>query len=131
MVICKEVKVQLANFFIISPSSYSLWKLRQWTKWFCYHWKQFSNDMLSHPRLLQWYRISVNHGKTTTHSHCLIMKQVQLMPWQSDQWFIVQDMMQDVGVTVTSSCIFLTKNLGMLHYVSAKFIPKLLMVEQR
>jgi len=37
-------------------------------------------------------------------------------------------MVQDVGVSVRSSCVIWTENLGIQLYVSTKFNPKLLMV---
>lgn len=81
--------------------------------------------MLSHPRLIEWYTCfkSVNHGKTHAHSHCLMMKKVQSVPWQSDQWFTVQEMVQDVGISVRSSCIILTENLAIqlcVHNIQSK-----------
>jgi len=99
----------------------------------------FGDDAMSITRLKEWYNsfkdgsTSVDseprHGRPSTSRNDNVINQVWTLIMQ-DRRITVQELADEVGVSIGSVHAILTADLG-LRRVSAKFLPKLLMMEQK
>jgi len=69
------------------------------------------------------------HGRPSTSRNDNVIKEVQTLAMQ-DHRITVRELTDEVGVSIGSVHTILTADLG-LRRVSAKFVPKLLKVEQK
>ena len=99
----------------------------------------FGDDAMSITRIKEWYNrfkdgsTSVDseprHGRPSTSRNDNVINQVRTLVMQ-DRRITVRELADEVGVSIGSVHTILTADLG-LRRVSAKFVPKLLTMEQK
>jgi len=99
----------------------------------------FGDDAMSITRIKEWYNCfkdgstSVDteprHSRPSTSRNDNIIKEVWTLVMQ-DRRITVRELADEVGVSIGSVHTILTADLG-LRRVSVKFVPKLLMMEQK
>ena len=99
----------------------------------------FGENAMSITRIKEWYNrfkdgaTSVDseprHGRPSTSRNDIVIKEVRTLVMQ-DRRITVRELTDEVGISIGSVHTILTADLG-LRRVSAKFVPKLLTVEQK
>ena len=99
----------------------------------------FRDDAMSITRIKEWYNrfkdgstlvdSEPRHGRPSTSRNDNVINQVRTLLMQ-DRCITVRELADEVGVSIGSVHTILTADFG-LRRVSAKFVPKLLMMEQK
>ncbi|PNF43029.1 hypothetical protein B7P43_G08778 [Cryptotermes secundus] len=99
----------------------------------------FGDDAMSNSRIKEWYnrfkdgRTSVDSeprsGRLSTSRNENVIEQVRTLVME-DRRITVRELANEIGVRIGSVHLILTEDFGMRR-VSAKFVPKLLAMEQK
>lgn len=99
----------------------------------------FGDDAMSNSRIKEWYnrfkdgRTSVDSeprsGRPSTSRNETVIEQVRTLVME-DRRITVRELANEIGVSIGSVHSIFTEDLGMRR-VSAKFVPKLLTMEQK